>query len=181
MLLAAIVVGLPCSAPTALRAQDPPVAAGIRGDMLRDVGTLETKYLSLAEAMPASTWDWRPMEGVRSVGEVYRHVADANFGLPRFIGVEAPSRSDAEETDATDPAARKAATVSALRDSFAHLRDAIRATPDDALDRPTQVFGEDSTYRAALLLMVTHLHEHLGQAVAYARSNGVVPPWSAGG
>jgi uncharacterized damage-inducible protein DinB len=49
------------------------------------------------------------------------------------------------------------------------------------LDDGTKLFGRDTTVRAAMLLYVTHMHEHLGQLVAYARSNGVVPPWSAGG
>jgi uncharacterized damage-inducible protein DinB len=35
------------------------------------------------------------------------------------------------------------------------------------------------TVRGALLLATTHMHEHLGQSIAYARTIGVVPPWSA--
>ena len=40
------------------------------------------------------------------------------------------------------------------------------------------VFGNDNTERAAFMMALNHLHEHLGQSVAYARMNGVVPPWS---
>ena len=60
-------------------------------------------------------------------------------------------------------------------------REAIAAVSDASLDDPTKLFGRDTTKRAAMLMYVTHMHEHLGQSVAYARSNGVVPPWSAGG
>jgi len=35
-----------------------------------------------------------------------------------------------------------------------------------------------TTRRAMWIGATTHLHEHLGQLIAYARSNGVVPPWS---
>jgi len=57
----------------------------------------------------------------------------------------------------------------------------VTSVADARLGEPTKLFGQDSTVRAAMLLFVTHMHEHLGQLVAYARSNGVVPPWSAGG
>ena len=65
--------------------------AGLRGDLRADVVQLERKYVELAEAMPASSWDWTPMEGVRSVGEVFCHVAGANYMIPRFFGVDAPA------------------------------------------------------------------------------------------
>jgi uncharacterized damage-inducible protein DinB len=156
---------------------------GLRADLHADVVQLEEKYLGLAEAMPASSWDWTPMEGVRSVGEVFCHVAGANFMIPRFFGVDAPADAvDVEQLcAATEPAARKSGTIQALRASFEFARDAIEAVDDASLDDPTKLFGRDTTKRSAMLLFVTHMHEHLGQSVAYARSNGVVPPWSAGG
>jgi len=157
--------------------------AGLRGDLHADVLELEAKYVGLAEAMPATSWDWTPMEGVRSVGEVFCHVAGANFMIPRFFGIQAPADAvDVEQLcAAADPEARKSGTLEALRASFEFARDAIAATTDASLDDPTKLFGRDTSKRAAMLLFVTHMHEHLGQAVAYARSNGIVPPWSAGG
>jgi uncharacterized damage-inducible protein DinB len=156
---------------------------GLRGDLAADVATLEQKYVGLAEAMPSSTWDWSPMEGVRSVGEVFCHVAGANYMIPRFFGVESPA--DAPDVErlcaATDLSERKAGTVEALRVSFEFARKALAEVSDASLDDATKLFGRDTTKRAAMLLYVTHMHEHLGQSVAYARSNGVVPPWSAGG
>ena len=155
---------------------------GIRGDMHADIVQLERKYVELAEAMPASSWDWTPMEGVRSVGEVFCHVAGANYMIPRFFGVDAPADAvDVEQLcAATEPAARKAGTVEALRASFEFARAAIQAVDDAELDDPTKLFGRDTTKRSAMLLFVTHMHEHMGQSVAYARSNGIIPPWSAG-
>jgi len=29
-----------------------------------------------------------------------------------------------------------------------------------------------------LINLETHMAEHLGQAIAYSRMNGIVPPWS---
>lgn len=156
--------------------------SGLRADMIADISTLESKYVSLAEAMPAATYDWSPMEGVRSVGEVFCHMAAANFRIPRFFGVEAPAEAEALEPncDTDDLAALKKGAVEALSKSFVFAREAIADVPDASLDDATKLFGRDTTKRAAMLLYVTHMHEHLGQSVAYARSNGVVPPWSAG-
>ena len=156
---------------------------GLRADMVADILSMESKYVSLAETMPASSYGWRPMDGVRSVGEVYCHVAGANFGIPQFFGVEIPPDAGAIEQlcDTDDLESLKVGAVEALRASFVHARTAIAAVPDANLDDATKLFGQDTTKRAAMLLYVTHMHEHLGQSVAYARSNGVVPPWSAGG
>lgn len=75
----------------------------------------------------------------------------------------------------------KAEVIEALHAAFEHARSAVRTVSDEDLDRTTTMFGQPSTYRAVLLLMTTHCHEHLGQQIAYARANGVVPPWSMGG
>jgi uncharacterized damage-inducible protein DinB len=151
-------------------------ATGFRADVLRDVQSIESKYVALAEAMPAANMTWRPAEGVRSVSEVLMHVAGANYMLTNFIGVAPPADVPPREAETTwtDPAQ----VVSALKGSFAHLRAAIEKTPDADLEKPVKMFGQDHTVRSALLLMDNHLHEHLGQLIAYARSNGVAPPWS---
>jgi uncharacterized damage-inducible protein DinB len=57
----------------------------------------------------------------------------------------------------------------------------VEAVPAGQLDDAADLFGWQATKRAALTGMVAHMHEHLGQAIAYARMNGVMPPWSAGG
>ena len=108
------------------------------------------------------------------------HVAGGNLGIPRMAGVQrAPSMTlarDAEKT-MTD----KAQVVAALRASFAHVKQAVMDVPDDQMDTAVDLFGQPSTRRGVLVLLATHNHEHLGQAIAYARSIGVVPPWSRGG
>jgi hypothetical protein len=52
--------------------------------------------------------------------------------------------------------------------------------PDAKLDAPIEVFGQKMTNRRLWIATATHLHEHLGQLIAYARSNKVTPPWSKG-
>lgn len=149
---------------------------GFRGEFLDQLKDVEEKVLSLAEAMPQEKCIWRPMEGVRSVSEVFIHLASANYLLPSLIGIKAPEgfSRDMEKT-VTD----KAKVVELLRQSFAHVKDAILKTPDAELDKPTVMFGNETTVRGVFFTAATHMHEHLGQAIAYARMNNVVPPWSA--
>ena len=72
----------------------------------------------------------------------------------------------------------KAEVVRHLRSAFAHLSSTLEGLTDEQLKTPVNVFGRDTNWTGAALLLVTHSHEHLGQAIAYARSNGVTPPWS---
>jgi uncharacterized damage-inducible protein DinB len=136
------------------------------------------KLVQLAEAMPQEKYAWRPAEGVRSVSEVFVHVASANFFFPTMAGVQATSRPprDAEKT-----VTEKAQVVDWLKRSMDHARSAIRGLTDADLDKPANMFGRPTTYRNVLLTMVSHVHEHLGQSIAYARMNHVTPPWSAAG
>ncbi len=150
--------------------------SGPRGEFLQEYGTLESRLTQLAEATPADKFTWRPAEGVRSIAEVYLHVAAANFNIPKIIGTPAPAGFNAKgyDTSTTD----KAKIVAALKDSFAHVRAAVNAMPDADLEKQVPWFGDKNTYRGMLLFMTRHCAEHLGQSIAYARMNGVVPPWS---
>lgn len=155
-------------------------AEGFRASLLDDLGALEQKYSQLAEAVPAEDYGWSPMEGVRSVAQVYAHVANANYmfsGMlgherPQDIGVDGAPRNLEELTD-------KASITTVLKNSFPHVRELITKMSDDRLDEEMTLFGQQTTVRSTLLLVMTHMHEHLGQSIAYARSVGVVPPWSS--
>jgi uncharacterized damage-inducible protein DinB len=148
--------------------------SGARGEILGEIGGLEKKFVGLAQAMPQDKYGWRPGEGVRSVSEVFMHVAGANFGLPNFIGAKAPADVPKDLEKITD----KAEVVKQLTASFAFLRSAITNMSDSDLEKTAKMFGKDRTYREIGFFMTGHLHEHLGQSIAYARMNGVVPPWS---
>ena len=159
----------------AAKAQNAP-PSGFKGDAIGNIDYASKELVSLAEAMPAEKYSWRPAPGVRSVSEVYMHVALANYYLTSFTGVKMPEGIDREmETKVTD----KAKVVEALKKSIDHLRTAITNTPDADLDQKVKAFGRDLSKRGVFLIALGHLHEHLGQSIAYARSNGVTPPWSA--
>ncbi len=161
-------------------AQDKPAAAptvtGARGEFLAEVAYYEQRYTRLAEAVPAEKYSWRPAEGVRSIGEVYAHIAAANYGLARALGTPLPAGIDPKSVMAL--AGDKAKILQVLKDSFAHFRGAILAIKDADLNNAQKMFGQDTTVRGAFFLVTGHFGEHLGQSIAYARQNGVVPPWT---
>ena len=155
--------------------------------LLRDIASLEGKLIGLVDAIPEEKYDWRPGEGVRSVREVVMHVAADNYFLPTFAGMDAPVASGIKSGDYPSVQAyenrkvTKAVALQELRASFAHLRSAMEMADDAFLAQTLDVFGMKMKGLDLAVMTTTHLHEHLGQAIAYARSNGIVPPWSRGG
>ena len=150
--------------------------SGFRGEFLAQQDGVEKEILGLAEATPEGKYGWRPAPGVRSVSEVFIHIVGGNYLLGGFAGIKPPDGLDKEmEKNVTE----KAKVVEELKKSFAHLRAGIAATADADLDKSVKFFGRDFTVRGVLLITANHEHEHLGQSIAYARMNGIVPPWSA--
>lgn len=162
-------------------AQDakPAAAGGIRAEVQRQIDDAEKKLTALADATPAEKFAWRPGEGVRSTGEVFLHVASANYFLPTFWGGKLPEGVDVRGLEKLG--SDKAKATEELKKSFVHIRQAIDALPDADLEKAVKVFGRDANVREVLLLVATHAHEHTGQAIAYARMNGITPPWSQRG
>ncbi len=150
--------------------------AGVRAEILNELAGLEKRFLTLAEAVPAEKYTWRPAEGVRSVSEVYLHVANANYAIPRLIGLAPPAGLNLRgfDTQTTD----KAKVLEIMKQSFAHVRQGIMNMSDADAEKSVKLFGADSTYRGVLVFLVRHMAEHLGQSIAYARVNRVVPPWT---
>ena len=152
-------------------------AGGVRGSILFQIDEAREKLIALANAMPADKYGWRPGEGVRTTGEVFNHVAAANFFLPTFWGAKVPAGVNPQTLE-KEMSGDKAKTIDALTKSFDSAREAILAVPEADLDRKIKLFGHEATVRDAMMVIASHAHEHLGQSIAYARSNGVVPPWS---
>lgn len=178
VLFLALCVASPAAAWAQSGAAAAPAAptSGFRADFLSDWDDMAKKAASLAEAMPAEKYSWRP-QGARSVSEIYMHIASGNFGFMRLLGVQPPAGIDppALEKSVTE----KARVVEILKQSFAHVRRAVLNTSDADLDKSVQFFGQPSTIRNVLYIVGTHQHEHFGLSIAYARVNGVVPPWTA--
>ncbi len=150
--------------------------AGFRAEFLEEIAYYEQRYTRLAEAMPAEKYTWRPAEGVRSVGEVFTHIMVANYGIARAFGTAPPAGFDPKAIAAlsTD----KTKVLQALKDSFAHFRGAIIALNEGDADKPQKMFNRSTTLRGSFIAITGHFGEHLGQSIAYARVNGIVPPWT---
>lgn len=136
------------------------------------------KFVTLAEAMPADALDWRPMEGVSSVAEVFMHVARYNYYYTDdAMGQDSPipaATYDSWEGQVTD----KDQIVEILSGSMDHVRNVVSGLSPEDLNRMTRLYGRDVGDWAVLFQLVSHMNEHLGQSIAYARMNQVVPPWS---
>ena len=149
--------------------------SGVRAELIAQLDDAAKKLVQLAEAIPQDKYTWRPATGVRSVSEAFMHVVGADYFIPTFAGVKASAELAPDaETSITD----KAQVIDYLKRSLEHVRSSLRAFPDADLDKRATLFGEQTTCRNVFLTTVMHLHEHLGQLIAYARMNGIVPPWS---
>jgi uncharacterized damage-inducible protein DinB len=146
-------------------------SAGIQTAFGNDAGALSKKFTDLARVM-ASKYDWKPGQGVRSVSDVFNLIVEEN-GLLADALSGAPDKGT-EPAPITDPGKMQ----DALKASYADLQKAITGLSDKDLQTHVKLFGEDMTKQGALMLIIEDQHEHLGQSIAYARTNGVVPPWS---
>ena len=145
--------------------------AGIRAAFEKEVGTLSDKFTGLANVM-SGKYDWKPGQGVRSVGDVFNLIVKENNLLAGVLS--GTPNSGAQPAPITDPEKMQ----EALKTSYANLQKAITGLSDSDLQTPVKLFGHDLTKQGAVMLLLGDQHEHLGQSIAYARSNGVVPPWS---
>ena len=149
--------------------------------LIRVTRILHDKFTQLAEAMPEEDPAWEPMEGVRSVSKVFIHVSADNWYVPALMGWDAPADigvTDDVETFRTYQIREipREKMLEVLDASFDFFLGAMEESAG-ALDREV-VLGTPTTVGDIWIRAVVHLHEHLGQSIAYARTNEVVPPWS---
>ena len=169
-----------------------PAQAGFHSEYLEEWQVPSTQLVQLAEAVPAEKYSWRPGAGVRSISEVYLHIALGNFLLLDIAGVKAPDdlyrsvpqganraealvqKNNQFEKSITD----KQQVIDLLKRSLAAVKDNFSQADDARLNQPADFFGTKTTVRGVYLRILAHNNEHMGQSVAYARMNGIVPPWS---
>src|ERR1700676_5173906 len=155
-----------------LKVKRPP---GFRGEIQHELDDAEQKLIQLATVVPPEKFGWRPAPGVRSFGEVCLHVAGGNYEIGSTWGMKIPAGVDLAKIE--QQGADKGNAVAAMRVSFEQVRESIAAMPDSEVERSITYFGHPGTVRLALVETAVHAHEHLGQAIAYARMNGIVPAW----
>jgi uncharacterized damage-inducible protein DinB len=167
---------------------------GFRGEYLWEFDFAEKQLLALAEAFPAERYAWRPAETARSVSEVLVHVGAGGHMLLALLGVKAEpdlygklegegmaramamfERNESLGKTMTD----KADVLALVRKSLEAMRTAFTETSDAELDRLEVFSGESPTVRRFYMRALCHLHEHMGQLIAYARAMGLPAPWQA--
>jgi uncharacterized damage-inducible protein DinB len=137
----------------------------------------ETKLSKLAQAIPAEKYNWRPSKDVRSVSEVFLHVAGGNFSIPRRLGADPPADFNPQGFDKSTT--EKTKVIDLLKRSFVHAKQAATKLTDADMEKTADWFGgRQATYREILFFLAAHQHEHLGQSIAYARVIGITPPWT---
>jgi uncharacterized damage-inducible protein DinB len=141
-------------------------------------GASASKLVALARAMPAESYAWSPGEGVYSVARVYAHISHYNYMYPHQ-NLDRPTPFSASEygrweEEVTD----KDEVLEILEGSMEYVRSIASEMGASDLDRKTRLYGREVGEWAVLFQLIAHMNEHLGQAIAYARMNGVVPPWS---
>jgi len=162
-----------------VKAQDltPESAAVVKQSFLADLEVMRGKFLGLAEAFPADTYTWRPMDGVRSVSEVLMLIASEGYGFaPTALGGEAAMSRD--ESRALSSITDKAQVIDHLTKGFAHAQAQLEAIDPATLVSNRTIFGQERSTPSLVLFVAGDMHEHLGQLIAYARTNQIVPPWS---
>jgi uncharacterized damage-inducible protein DinB len=139
-------------------------------------GHVSQQLVALAEAIPADKYSWRPAPGVRSVSEVIMHIAMANFYLLSVTGPKMPPDMTSISLEKT--VTKKADVIDWLKRSLAAVKTARAQLKPGDLERKVKIENKTVTVDGMYLRIIIHDNEHMGQLVAYARMNGIVPPWS---
>lgn len=135
------------------------------------------KVIQLVDAVPEAKLNWAPADGVRSFKDVFAHLVSANYFFGSKLGATIPANVNMETL--TADLKTKDQLRAALKDSYDFAIAAIKNTKSDSF--PTKVeypFPGEFTNMSSVLILLSHSNEHLGQLIAYARMNGITPPWS---
>jgi uncharacterized damage-inducible protein DinB len=148
----------------------------MKGQSLFDLQAVQKKFVDLANAIPADKFTWRPSADSRSFAEVLLHVAGERYGILSLMGAPKPEGFEGKtfEKSTTD----KARIVDELNRSWTFTETTIKGMNNADFAKLLPKLGPQANEGDVIYILVADAHEHLGQAVAYARENGIVPPWT---
>ena len=176
------VVSAMLASPAAVSAQDVMTresVATLKAAFLADLATMQEKFVGLANAFPQDKYAWRPMEGVRSVSEVLMLAAFEGYAfIPASFGGTRADLGSQEEAAKLRTLSDKAQVIEHLNKGFAHAKKELEALDVATLTAKRKVMNQDRSAADVAMVVAGDLHEHLGQLIAYARTNKIVPPWS---
>jgi uncharacterized damage-inducible protein DinB len=148
----------------------------MKAQALLDLENMQKKFVALANALPADKLTWRPSADSRSFAEVFLHVATERYGILGMMGAETPAGVDRKslEKSTTD----RARIVDELNKSWDFTQKAIKGMTNAEFAKLLPKLGPQANAGDVVYILVADNHEHLGQSVAYARENGITPPWT---
>ena len=149
----------------------------MKAQSLVDLERVQKKFVDLANALPADKMTWRPSTDSRSFAELFLHVAGERYAILKLMGAAAPEGFDARafEKSTTD----KAKLVDELNKSWEFSKKTIDGMTNADFAKLIPKLGPQANAGDVVYILVADAHEHLGQSIAYARVNGIVPPWTA--
>jgi uncharacterized damage-inducible protein DinB len=148
----------------------------MKGQSLVDLARVQKKLVDLANAVPVDKFAWRPAPDTRSFAEVFLHVAGERYGILSLMGATPPADFDRKtfEKSTTD----KARIIDELNKSWEFAQKTINGMSNADFAKLLPKLGPQANAGDVVYILVADAHEHLGQLVAYARVNGIVPPWT---
>jgi hypothetical protein len=160
---------------TATEDRTPP-SYDMKPQALLDLQTIQKKFVDLANAVPSDKFTWRPSADSRSFAQVFLHVAGERYGILGMMGAAKPEGFNGKtfEKSTTD----KTRIVAELNKSWDFAQTAINGMTNGDFAKPLPKLGPQANEGDVIYILVADAHEHLGQAIAYARENGIIPPWT---
>ena len=148
----------------------------MKAQALLDLQGVNKKCVDLVQALPSDKLTWRPSPDTRSFAEVFLHVAGERYGILSMMGATPPAGFKAREFEksTTD----RDHIVEDLNQSWDFANETIKGMSNADFAKLLPKLGPQANEGDVVYILVADAHEHLGQLIAYARQNGIVPPWT---
>lgn len=148
----------------------------MKGQALLDLQAVNKKCVDLAQALPSDKLIWRPSPDTRSFAEVFLHVAGERYGILSMMSANPPAGFKAREFEKSTT--EKDRIVEELNQSLDFASKTINGMSNADFAKLLPKLGPQANEGDVVYILVADAHEHLGQLIAYARQNGIVPPWT---
>ena len=156
-------------APAASAQTGDPLTAGAKAQFTG----INSFIVRSAEKIPDSLYSFQPTPEVRTIAQLFGHIADAYFDMCSTAGGGTPPRRGVEQSAKT-----KAELVKALNEGAAYCQSVIGAMNDRKGTETVPFYFGPTPRLSVLYFSVTHSYEHYGNLVTYMRLNKIVPPSS---
>jgi uncharacterized damage-inducible protein DinB len=148
----------------------------MKAQALLDLQGVNKKCVELAQALPSEKLTWRPAPDTRSFAEVFLHVAGERYSILSMMGATPPEGFKAREFEKSTT--ERDRIVGDLNDSWDFASKTINGMNNADFAKLMPKLGPQANEGDVVYILVADAHEHLGQLIAYARQNGIVPPWT---